>query len=270
MNQELTEFQAAEMKKQMIRDYTIQAIQSLSTVFFQQNARSYNEEAQQAEDLKDKKLITEQEYNERMKAIRRKQDQDAKAQAIFQMLISQGPAALKGFQQGGWVGAAAAIAFFAGLLATVSGASAPGYKHGVIGIDGPGTGTSDSIPARLSKGESVITAAATKKWGDALKAINEDKFEKYIMRLPRPATNIGADIAEHARMSRLSPMVYQAAKETRIENSLEIDYQKMAEAFAEKLAENPTTNINLDESGFNVSVHKGMDQIDYVNKKMNL
>lgn len=35
------------------------------------------------------------------------------------------------------------------------------FKDGVVNLQGAGTGTSDSIPARLSKGESVATAAAT-------------------------------------------------------------------------------------------------------------
>lgn len=40
--------------------------------------------------------------------------------------------------------------------------AALGFKDGVIDLAGPGTETSDSIPAWLSKGESVITAASTK------------------------------------------------------------------------------------------------------------
>ena len=40
--------------------------------------------------------------------------------------------------------------------------SAAGFKDGVVNLEGIGTETSDSIPAWLSKGESVITAKATK------------------------------------------------------------------------------------------------------------
>ena len=39
-----------------------------------------------------------------------------------------------------------------------------GFATGVIGLDGDGTETSDSIDARLSKGESVLTAKATRKY----------------------------------------------------------------------------------------------------------
>lgn len=40
--------------------------------------------------------------------------------------------------------------------------SAAGFKDGVVDLAGPGTETSDSIPAWLSKGESVITASSTR------------------------------------------------------------------------------------------------------------
>lgn len=39
-------------------------------------------------------------------------------------------------------------------------------------VSGPGTGTSDSVPARLSDGEFVVNAAATSKYLDLLQAVN--------------------------------------------------------------------------------------------------
>ncbi|HDR1845919.1 TPA: tape measure protein [Pasteurella multocida] len=47
-------------------------------------------------------------------------------------------------------------------------------------ITGPGTGTSDSIPARLSNGEYVIRAASVSRYGvDFLHAINRGQLRKY-------------------------------------------------------------------------------------------
>lgn len=60
-------------------------------------------------------------------------------------------------------------------IAEINGAK---FKDGIIDIDGPGTGTSDSIPAMISKGESVITASATAKNKDLLHAINTDTLGK--------------------------------------------------------------------------------------------
>ncbi|MFC4624237.1 tape measure protein [Daeguia caeni] len=45
-------------------------------------------------------------------------------------------------------------------------------------ISGPGTSRSDSIPARLSNGEYVVNAAATKKFRPLLDAINNNKIQK--------------------------------------------------------------------------------------------
>jgi hypothetical protein len=42
------------------------------------------------------------------------------------------------------------------------------FAGGVIGLDGAGTETSDSIQARLSKGESVVTAKATRVFAPVL------------------------------------------------------------------------------------------------------
>jgi hypothetical protein len=55
-----------------------------------------------------------------------------------------------------------------------------GFKDGVVDLDGPGTTRSDSIPARLSRGESVINAEATKKWKPLLEDINAGREPSFI------------------------------------------------------------------------------------------
>ena len=73
-----------------------------------------------------------------------------------------------------WGGVASAAALmvlikaaFAGAKALVKGFSVGGY------VQGSGTGTSDSIPARLSNGESVMTAKATSMFSPILSAFNQ-------------------------------------------------------------------------------------------------
>lgn len=73
-----------------------------------------------------------------------------------------------------WFGVASAAALmalikaaFAGAKALVKGFSVGGY------VQGAGTGTSDSIPARLSNGESVMTAKATSMFSPILSAFNQ-------------------------------------------------------------------------------------------------
>lgn len=55
-----------------------------------------------------------------------------------------------------------------------------GFKDGVIDLEGPGTETSDSIFARLSRRESVMTADETKKYKGELLAMRNENFEKYV------------------------------------------------------------------------------------------
>jgi lambda family phage tail tape measure protein len=59
--------------------------------------------------------------------------------------------------------------------------STGGAVHAATGgaITGPGSGTSDSIPAMLSAGEYVINAASTKKYGSLLASINSGHMSHF-------------------------------------------------------------------------------------------
>lgn len=56
------------------------------------------------------------------------------------------------------------------------------FAKGVIDLKGPGTATSDSIPANLSKGESVMTAWETKHAGNVLREIRAKKLDNQKLR----------------------------------------------------------------------------------------
>lgn len=66
---------------------------------------------------------------------------------------------------------ASVTAAIASAVGTVESTEVPKYAAGGL-VSGPGTGTSDSIPARLSNGEAVMTAAAVNEWGSMLSAMN--------------------------------------------------------------------------------------------------
>lgn len=80
------------------------------------------------------------------------------------------------------------------LMGLVSAArSAGGFKDGVVGLHGEGTETSDSIPAWLSKGESVITARATRNNREELEFMNRTGLsiaEFYKMKMPSTSVSI--------------------------------------------------------------------------------
>ena len=58
----------------------------------------------------------------------------------------------------------------------------PRFAKGKVNIPGPGTGTSDSIDAKISKGESVIAAAPTQRSPKLLEGINNGKIDDSILK----------------------------------------------------------------------------------------
>lgn len=73
-----------------------------------------------------------------------------------------------------WAGVASTAALMVVIKAAFAGAKAAvkGFATGGL-VEGEGTGTSDSIPARLSNGESVMTARATSMFSPILSAFNQ-------------------------------------------------------------------------------------------------
>ena len=87
----------------------------------------------------------------------------------------------------------------------LDGVTAMGHATGGY-ITGPGTGTSDSIPARLSNGEFVIRSEAVKRYGtNFLNAVNDGTFARIHTKVPRFAegglvkeatNNVGNNMAQ--------------------------------------------------------------------------
>lgn len=77
--------------------------------------------------------------------------------------------------------AAAVAALAAGFAFVTNLTQAFKFKDGVIDLNGPGNETSDSIHARLSRGESVMTAKETKEYKPYLKAMRNGSFDKMLV-----------------------------------------------------------------------------------------
>ena len=79
--------------------------------------------------------------------------------------------------------------------AQVAAIAAATFRDGGVNISGPGTGTSDSIPARISRGESVITAAATRGNERGLQGLNDglspaEAFGLPAINIPTPNVSV--------------------------------------------------------------------------------
>ena len=92
-----------------------------------------------------------------------------------------------------WAGVASAAALSALIAASFEGAKVAVKSFAVGGyVSGEGTGTSDSIPARLSNGESVMTARATSMFSPLLSTFNQLGGGVPIMA-PATGTQMGED-----------------------------------------------------------------------------
>lgn len=96
-------------------------------------------------------------------------------------------------------------------------------------VTGPGTGTSDSIPAMLSNGEAVMTAQAVNDWGAMLSAMNVASGGNAIQVSNLPQRNDGMRgmecMMERALMNMPAPIVSvvdinKGQKRVKVQNSL--------------------------------------------------
>jgi tape measure domain-containing protein len=172
----------------------VQAITNAFSEFFTSRLELESETAKSAldnlEQRFNKGLISEKQYEEQKLKLQKEAFEREKSLQIARAIMSGANAVLSII--GNPTTAALApvlIPLALGTTATqlsIIESQTPGFKEGVIGLNGPGTETSDSILARLSKGESVMTAAETRKHKDVLEAIRHDRLpsliaEKYII-----------------------------------------------------------------------------------------
>lgn len=115
-------------------------------------------------------------------------------------------------------GVASIMAQFATIISTIKSASAEGYATGGK-VTGPGTGTSDSIPANLSNGEFVMTAKATKLFEPLLVAMNGIGAGVAIPRNNYVQTQQSADLTDaFARAAQEITPVVDVREVTRVQN----------------------------------------------------
>jgi hypothetical protein len=122
--------------------------------------------------------LSEEEYAKQSAELKRKQFEENKAIQLATAVMQGINATLAAYTSGasiplvgtvtGPLFAALAAAFSAVQIGMIASKQPPRFATGVIGLDGPGTATSDSIDARLSRGESVITAKATERFAPVL------------------------------------------------------------------------------------------------------
>ena len=123
---------------------------------------------------------------------------------------------------------AAVVAAIAQATQATDSAQTPKYASGGL-VTGPGSGTSDSIPAMLSNGEAVMTAQAVNDWGAMLSAMNVASGGNAIQVSNLPQRDDGMKgmerMMERALMNMPAPIVSvvdinKGQKRVKVQNSL--------------------------------------------------
>jgi TP901 family phage tail tape measure protein len=183
------DLQTQEERYQMFNQYA-QAVSSAIGLIAQAQAAASQYELQILEQSLERGSITREEYDRKRKQIMRDQAEDAKNVAIFQAIINGIVATVNAFRDGGPILAAITAALVATQVGIIAAEPVPQFAKGVIGLQGEGTETSDSIHARLSRGESVMTAKETRQHRPILEAIRKGTLERMIAETyVRPAVD---------------------------------------------------------------------------------
>ena len=179
-----------EAEAEAIADELFQA--NLDAIFAEQEARRQAFEEQKAQELEKQKLAEDtaaafsavagsitgmlKTFGEENRELARL----SKVIALAQIAIETGVATAKAISAAMGKGipaglidiAVATSAIISGMTSAISTVKSAKFATGGY-VTGPGTGTSDSIPARLSNGESVINARSTAMFGPLLSSLNQ-------------------------------------------------------------------------------------------------
>lgn len=133
-------------------------------------------------------------------------------------------------------------------IAIIQNQQPPKFAEGVINLQGAGTGTSDHIDAKLSKGESVLTARTTADYLPAITAIHNGEVE------PTLANNI---------LTALADGTFGMAQWQHNDQPI-LDYYKLAQIVERGKS---VVNINMDENGFTKTIERAGSRVSIKNRK---
>jgi hypothetical protein len=249
------------------KDYSIQAfgeIFNAQQFYIQQEIamleQRYKYEMSLAGNNDDAKRKITEDYNKKQAQLLQKQADAQQRAAIFEIAVNEGPAIAKTAKNLGFPWAIPFIAaiglLFASQINRAKGVKAPKYlKDGEFDIEGPGTETSDSIPAMLSKHESVVSARRTRQFPDIVQAIVENDYLTY--------ADLSRIVDKHLPNQYQHVIVHKAGGDGGENSAL---LKKLISTVENK----KETRINLDENGFGHWVGKKSDWTKVLNKRYSM
>lgn len=171
------EEKAAEDRK-ALQEGLLKSAQFLGDTLFEASANQTNAEMALLEEQKNKKLISEKDYQQKVKQIRQKQAEDQKKQAIFNATVDLARAIIAALTippPGSVVAANFAAALAGANLAKIIATPIPKFQKGTLAVPGVDMGR-DSVHAMLQPGEAVIPVQTNRAYHPTIKAIYEKKI----------------------------------------------------------------------------------------------
>ncbi|HZI24553.1 MAG TPA: tape measure protein [Chryseolinea sp.] len=183
--------EAAERRKeiqQAAQDFAIDSIQQIlyATLLtheedFTAQREKFDREMELAGDNERAKEAIKRREEDAEKAFRQRQKEAEKQNALKRIAIDTAINVIRSISNNGGIPLGLPFGALAAAAGLVQAAVVRKLAKGEVGINGPGTKTSDSIPAMLSVGESVINADATSKSSRLLEAINDRRIDDRIL-----------------------------------------------------------------------------------------
>jgi hypothetical protein len=140
----------------------------------------------------DEELAAAGDNEKKKEEIRRKYAKKQQSIAIAEALMGVAGVVINALQTKPFIPAGLAASILAGILGGIQIGVIKSQKFatGVLDLQGRGTGTSDEIPAMLSRHETIMTADETMKFRPYLKAMKEGKFPKLQLELMKDFANV--------------------------------------------------------------------------------
>jgi hypothetical protein len=249
---------------QSIQQNAQQTLLNIGELLIQNNSARYNAEVAEIDDLKNRKIITEEEAAKRTRAIRLRAAKEEKEMALFSAFISQGlavlsvlrdntiPSVIKPFA------IATAIAEAVSQIALIASRPLPQLKSGVKKAKA-GVYRVGEIGQELMWHKDTGFEMLGKR-GEEVKYVPEGArvFNAAETR------NIVATMAIPSYSIPSMAGFPKGAISNSTRGSERIDYEKMADAIARKL---PGVDVQIDEKGIAVIAKKGLDRTQYLNNR---
>jgi len=258
----------AEEKKQAIVKASAQVLSDLSTAFFdtRQNQRDIElqkiDEWEQSKirlagDNEEAKLRIEQEAERRRRAIKNKQAQDNKKEAMFQIAINTAQGVMATIGKGGFFASPLAMivaAIGAAQLAIVAAKPVPQFAKGTD--DSP-----EGFAEVGERGRELIKDGKTGKWS----LTPNSSTVTYLTKHSQVITN--AETERILAQDHNSKADGYLSGKTKQSSSQQIDYGKIGQEVGKQLTNIPINITNFDQDGVTKYVMRRSSKITRLNKR---